>query len=403
MSPLPLEGIRVVDLTRALSGPYCTTLLADLGADVIKVESASGDVIRSWGPIHEDESLYHLSVNRNKRSIQLDLRDRAALEVLRELVKASDVLVENFRPGVLDKIGLGPEWCAEHAPTTVVANLSGFGTVGPLSSYPAFDQIIQGMSGLMSVSGPPGQPTRFGIPIVDILAGLVGAVGISAALVGRAQGAGPRRVETSLIESALGALTFQAQRWLTTGEVPVSTGNDHPVIFPYGVFPTATEPLILAVATNDQFTSLCAVLGEDQLAADERFRGPESRDLHRDALRKELERALDRRSAEEWLDRLRPAGVPAGPVHDMAGVFGDPQVQALGMTTRIGHATLGDVEVLRGPLRLDGEPVPVTRAAPVAGAHTREVLRELGLSEARIDQLAASGALIAAVPGDGTP
>lgn len=403
MPPLPLEGIRIVDLTRALAGPYCTTLLADLGADVVKVESASGDVIRSWGPIHQGESLYNLSVNRNKRSIQLDLRDDGALEVLRELVTASDVLVENFRPGVLDEIGLGSEWCAQHAPTTLVAHLSGFGTTGPLSSYPAFDQIIQGMSGLMSVSGPPGEPTRFGIPIVDILTGLVGAVGISAALVGRVQGIGPRRVETSLLESALGALTFQAQRWLTSGEVPVSTGNDHPVIFPYGVFSTATEPLILAVATDDQFASLCAVLGEDQLVTEARFRSPESRDLHRDALRKELESALGRRSVEEWLERLRPAGVPAGPVHDMAGVFAEPQVRALGMTKRVGHETLGDVEVLRGPLRLDGEPVPVTRAAPPAGAHTREVLRELGLPEDRIDQLVASGALIASEPSAGTP
>lgn len=387
MSPLPLDGIRVVDLTRALSGPYCTTLLADLGADVIKVESTSGDVVRTWGPFHEDNSLYHFSVNRNKRSLQMDLRNPAALEVLHDLVADSDVLVENYRPGVLEEMGLGSDWCSEYAPNTIVTHLSGFGPVGPLSTYPAFDQIIQGMSGLMSVTGPPGEPTRLGVPIVDILAGLVGAVGVCAAITGRERGVGPREVETSLLESALGTLTFQAQRFLTGGEVPRSTGNDHPVIWPYSVFATASRPLNLAVATEQQFKSLCAVLDREELARDQRFVSPKARAQNRDLLRKELESALCLRGAEEWLPLTREVDVPAGPVNDMAAVFAEPQVRALEMTSRVPIGPMEETDVLRGPFRLDGEPVPVRRPAPTLGEHTDEILREFGLPEIRIRQL----------------
>jgi crotonobetainyl-CoA:carnitine CoA-transferase CaiB-like acyl-CoA transferase len=397
MSPLPLEGIRVIDLTRALSGPYCTTLLADLGADVVKVEPISGDVIRTWGPFHEGHSLYHFSVNRNKRSVQMDLRSPAALEVLRDLVAGSDVLVENFRHGVLDEMGLGSDWSREHAPETIVAHISGFGPDGPLSTFPAFDQIIQGMSGLMSVSGPPGEPTRFGVPIIDILAGLVGAVGVCAALAGRGRGGPPQQIETSLLESALAALTFQAQRFLTAGEVPESTGNDHPVISPYGVFTTASRPLNLAVATDQQFKSLCEVLDREQLALDERFAHPEGRAKNRNLLRKELESSLCLRSADEWLKLLRNAGVPAGPVNDMGAAFSEPQVQALDMTSRVPLGSSGETQVLRGPFRLDGKPVPVTRPAPALGAHTHEVLREWGISELQVRQLVEEG--VVACPG----
>lgn len=381
----PLKGIRVLDLTRALAGPFCTTLLADLGADVIKVESPNGDVIRQWGPFYEGVSLYHLAVNRNKRSVVVDSRTDEGRKMLRTMVQRSDVVVENFRRGVMEEMGLGPAWTSIHAPNTVIASISGFGPVGPLSSHPAFDQIAQGMAGLMSVTGPvDGDPMRVGIPIADVLSGMFAAIGVTAALTGRARGGHHTQVETSLLESVLGVLTFQAQRYLTGGEVPKSTGNDHPVISPYGVYATADRPLNLAVATQQQFSALCDVIGAPELAADERFLTGQDRTLHREDLRVELERRLIVKSAEDWLPQMYGRHVPAGAVNDMAAVFAEPQVAALDMLRTVTHSRLGDVQVMRGPLRIDGSPVPVERPAPALGEHHDEILRELGLGDAPV-------------------
>lgn len=389
LSPrLPLEGVKVLDLTRALAGPMATTLLADLGADVIKVEPVEGEMIRRWAPFDGDTSLYDVSVNRNKRSLTLDFRSDSGKALLRRLALECDVLVENFRPGVLEQLGLDPYGLRQDAPQLIVARMSGYGPVGPLRDEPCFDQIVQGMAGLMSLTGDPAGPKyRVGIPITDILSGMFTAIAIAAALAARGSGAQVNQVETSLLESALGVLTFQAQRYLSLGEVPPAAGNDHPVLAPYGVFSTADVPINIAAATDDQYGRLTEVIGAPELQSDPRFATSRARTAHRSELRDELEAVLTTAPASEWEERLRAASIPVGPVQDMAGVFNHPQVQAVEMVTSVEHGSLGNINILRGPFRVDGEPVPVRRPAPLLGEHSREILIQFGLSEPEIDQL----------------
>lgn len=385
---LPLEGIRVLDLTRALAGPFCTTLLADLGADVIKVESPSGDAIRTWGPFSGETSLYHLSVNRNKRSLVLDFRTDEGRELLRSLVTRCDVMVENFRRGVLEEIGIGKSWTDEHAPDTLVVEVSGYGPTGPLADSPAFDQIAQGMAGLMSITGPVGgSPTRVGLPIGDLLSGMFAALGVCATLAGRARGNLHTSVETSLLESVLGVMTFQAQRFLTNGEVPESTGNDHPTLSPYGLFTTADGSVNLAIGTQQQFATLCEILEVPEWISDPNFCTGRVRSIHRPELTERLERVLRRQSTAHWLELFRGNNIPAGPVNRMDEVFAEPQVVSLDMTQTIEHPDLGRVQVLRAPLRIDRMPLPVLRAAPTLGEHSTEILREFGFGEQQITDL----------------
>lgn len=390
---LPLRGIKVIDLSRALGGPMATTLLADLGADVVKVEPLNGEMIRGWAPFDGDTSLYDFSVNRNKRSLTLDLRSQEGKALLRRLAAASDVLVENFRPGVLAQVGIDDEFLECEAPDLILGSISGFGVEGPLRDDPCFDQVAQAMGGLMSLTGPPGEAGyRVGIPISDILSGMFTALGVCAALVGRGKPrASVHKIETSLLESVLGVLTFQAQRYLSLGEVPHAAGNDHPTLAPYGAFATQDVPIVIAAATNDQWARLCAVIEAPALVTDPQFLTGRDRDVHRQLLREQVEDRLRHQPARVWEERLRQADIPVGPVQNMAGVFNHPQVQAIRMVTTVQHAVLGETSVLRGPLRLDQEPVPVYQAAPALGEHSYEVLSDYGLASAEIDELAASG------------
>lgn len=389
----PLTGVKVIDFTRALSGPFCTTLLADLGADVIKVEGVGGDMIRLWGPFVGETSLYHLAVNRNKRSISLDLRTDSGRDLILQLAKTSDVLVENFRPGVLARMGLDPQLLADVAPHLIVASVTGFGPEGDLREDAAFDQIAQGMGGLMSVTGlAETGPMRVGIPISDILAGMTAAIGITSALAGREKSGRGTRVEASLLESVLSVLTFQAQRYLSVGEVAEPMGNDHPIMSPYGVYRAADGPFNLAVGTEGQWHNLCLAIDARDLAVHASFANGELRRINREHLRVELEQRLTKRPASAWLSAFRRVGVPAGPIHDMAGVFADEQVVALGMVQHVSHPLLGPTPVLRGALRLGGEKTPVHRAAPLLGQHTREVLEnELGLVPEEVTRLLSTG------------
>jgi crotonobetainyl-CoA:carnitine CoA-transferase CaiB-like acyl-CoA transferase len=387
---LPLRGTRVIDLSRALAGPMATTLLADLGADVIKVEPLGGEMVRGWAPFAGETSLYDVSVNRNKRSLTLDFRSPEGRALLRRLTADSDVLVENFRPGVLGQIGIDADFLANEATDLIVGSISGFGAEGPLRDEPCFDQVAQAVGGLMSLTGPTGESGfRVGVPLSDILSGMFTALGICAALAGRGQPAtSVHRVETSLLESVIGVLVFQAQRYLSLGEVPRAAGNDHPTLAPYGAFATQDVPIVIAAATDEQWARLCAAIEAPELAADARFLTGRDRSAHRHLLRDQIEARLRHSPARTWEERLRRSDIPVGPVQDMAGVFGHPQVQAIQMVTSVEHASLGQTRVLRGPLRLDGKPVPVTRAAPVLGEHTADVLTDLGLSDAEIDDLA---------------
>ena len=391
---LPLAEIKVLDLTRALSGPFCTALLGDLGADIVKVESPRGELSRIWGPYQASESLYFVSANRNKRSLAMDIWSDRGRELLQLMVGHFDVLVENFRPGVLDALGLGEDWLKANHPQLIVASISGFGHVGPRSGEACFDQVAQGMGGLMSLTGMrDSDPTRSGIPLADNLSGMFAALGICAALASRQRGL---PVRTSLLESIIGVLTFQAQRFLSLGEVPERAGNDHPVIVPYGVFRTADHPINIAAGAATQWRALCEVIGGRELADDERFATEKNRTKNREQVRGEIESRLVGRTAEEWLAVLKAAHIPSGPINDMAATFAEPQVQALGMVQEVEHSALGTIPVTRGPLWFAGIPTPVRRAAPVLGEHTAEILAEAGCSAEEIDSLMADGIISAA-------
>ncbi|MGH3740946.1 MAG: CaiB/BaiF CoA transferase family protein [Micromonosporaceae bacterium] len=398
---LPLTGVRILDLTRALSGPLCTTVLADLGADVVKVEPMPhGDVIRLWGPYHDDVSVYHLAVNRNKRSVAIDLRAEEGRALLHQLAQSADVLVENFRPGVLDALGLSEAERARAHPDLIVASVTGFGPVGPRRTDPGYDQIAQGMAGLMAVTGgPTDTPMRVGIPIADVLAGLFCAIGVLGSLHGRGHSASVNRVETSLLESAAAVMTFQAQRFLSLGEVPAPQGNHHPILAPYGVFATADRPINIAAASERQWRALAAVAGLEHLADEPAFATAEDRRLNRDRLTNLLEERLAQAGHAHWLERLRSVGVPCGPIHTMDSVFNDEQVAALGLASPTTHPTLGRVSLVRGPLWLNGQAQQVRRHPPRHGEHTDEVLAELGIDAERRDELR-SRAVIAIPRGD---
>ncbi|TDD87986.1 CoA transferase [Actinomadura darangshiensis] len=400
MAPLPLDGLRVLDLTRAMAGPYCTSLLGDLGADVVKAEALpTGDASRLWGPFDGHRSVYFDSANRNKRSIAVAFRSEPGRRLLARLAADADVIVENFRPGVLAAIGLDPDELRARRPELVIAGVTGYGPVGPDRDAGGLDQIAQGMSGLMSVTGEMdgGGPLRVGIPIIDIVSGMTCALGIAAAVAGRRRGGAGAHVQTSLLENALAVMTFQAQRYLTLGEVPGPQGNDHPVISPYGVFRTADRPVNIAVGSQRQWRVLCELIGAPRLADDPRFADGAARVEARAALTAELEPRLRTRPADEWIADLRAAGIPCGPIHAMDGVFGDPQVEALGMVRDTAAGPL-----MRGPLWLDGSPAPVRRTPPALGEHTREVLAEAGLTAGEIDALIAEGVVRQAVrAGDG--
>jgi crotonobetainyl-CoA:carnitine CoA-transferase CaiB-like acyl-CoA transferase len=386
---LPLKGIRVLDLTRALAGPFCTALLGDFGADIVKVETPSGEVCRQWGPWQNSESLYFLAANRNKRSLAIDMWSEEGRRVLREMAPHLDVVVENFRPGVLDDLGLGADWFRENHPHVIVASLSGFGQVGPRAKEACFDQVALGFGGLMSITGTEESgPMRSGIPLADTLTGIFGALGICAALVKRRDG---QTVQTSLLESVIGVLTFQGQRYLSTGEVPEPVGNDHPTVVPYGVFRTATQPINLAAGTGPQWHSVCEVIGAPELANDPRFAAPPSRAANKALVKAEIESRLVREPAAHWLAELTARHVPCGPINDIGQTFAEAQVEALGIVQHVEHPRAGDVPMARGPLWMDGRPTPIQKAAPVLGADSVDVLKECGFSSEQIDGLLSAG------------
>jgi crotonobetainyl-CoA:carnitine CoA-transferase CaiB-like acyl-CoA transferase len=386
---LPLDGIRVLDLGRALSGPFCATLLGDLGADIVKVEQLPhGDVMRTWGPFHDGESVYFLSMNRNKRSVALDLRHDEGKRALLALVAGSDVIVENFRPGVMEALGLSDERLRRDHPGLIHCAVSAFGPRGPYTDLPGFDQVAQAMGGLMGVTGlRDGEPTRSGVAIADILAGVFAALVAVAALVPRTDEPGPHRVGSSLLEGTLGVLTFQAQQYLSLSEVARRQGNDHPIISPYGCFQAADGPLVVACATQVMWGKLCELVGLDDLVDDPRFETNAERVANRSQLTSLLNACLSRATKQEWFERLTQAGIPAGPVNDIAEVFANPQVDALRAVRAIDHAALGPLRIVGPPFEIDGKPIPVRGAPPVLGEHTEAALVEAGMDEAEVRSL----------------
>jgi crotonobetainyl-CoA:carnitine CoA-transferase CaiB-like acyl-CoA transferase len=394
---LPLSGIRVVDLTRILAGPFCTQLLADLGADVVKVEApGQGDPVRGQGAIKGGLSWYFAQFNRNKRSITLDLYRDEGKRVLADLLRGADVLVENYRPGVLDRMGFPETRLTELNPRLVVASVNGYGSSGPYVDRPAFDFIAQAMSGFMSVTGPQGgEPLRAGPPISDLVAGLYAAFGVTAALLARERGttAAGQRVEASLVGGLISMLAYFSAQHLATGEVPERTGNDHPVVYPYGLFHAADGDVAIAPSTPAIVERLMAELGLADLLQDPDFAGNAQRVRNRERLKALVNAKIAERTVADWIGRLNRAGVPCGRVMDLAEVFSDPQVQAQEMVLEADHPGHGPVRMTGFPVKLSATPARLRRPAPALGEHTDAVLREAGYAPDRIAALRQAGVI----------
>jgi formyl-CoA transferase len=371
-----LEGVLVADFSRVLAGPLATMVLGDLGATVVKVEHPSGDDTRRWGPpFLGDESTYYLSVNRNKRSVVLDLRTEEGAADARRLAERATVLVENFRPGRLDRFGLGYEPLAAVNPGLVYCSISGYGGVGqPGSALAGYDFVVQAMSGLMDITGPPGGPPfKVGVAVVDVLTGLHAVIGVLGALEARRRTGRGQLVQVDLMSCALGALVNQACAFLNTGEVPRAMGNRHPSIAPYETLATADSTIAVAAGNDRQFRSLCTVLGDGSLADDTRFATNAQRVYHREELVSRLESLLSVRPTTDWVSLLREAGVPCGPVNDVARAFGDAARLGLEPTVTF-EATTGPVTTVADPLRLSATPVTYRRPPPGLGCDTEEVV-----------------------------
>ncbi len=390
---LPLAGITVLDLTRALAGPYATALLSDLGATITKVESVKGgDSTRGWPPFEGNHSLYYDSTNRGKSSIALDFYSEEGRALLKRMALASDVVIENFRPGVMSDLGLDPEALRAEKPGIVVASVSGFGQTGPLSQTAGLDQVAQGMSGLMSVTGKDADNVyRVGIPVIDIISGIFTTVGILASLVDRERTGAGHTVSTSLLEAALAISVFQGQRFLSTGDIPVPQGNDHPVLAPYGVFATADIPVIIAVGNEKQWRDLCELVGDASLADHPELATGKLRTEHRMELKERLEALLAARPGLDWVNAFRAARIPTGPIYNFAQVFEDDQVKHLDMVQHVTRADGSDLPLLRGPLSIDGRALGIRKAPPALGEDTRAVLDALGLSAEQVQGLIDSG------------
>ena len=398
----PLDGTKVLDLSRALAGPYCTMILADMGADVVKVEpSPRGEMIRSWGPFDRGTSVYYLSVNRNKRSLALDFRKPEALDVLRDMARTADVLVENFKPGTMEAMGLAYEQLREANPRLVFASITGFGRDGPYGDWPGVDQIAQGMSGFMSITGTAETgPVRVGLPVGDVCAGMWAALGIQSALLQRhATGVG-QRVETSLLAGLVGMLNVQGQRWLSLGEEPKRIGNDHPVICPYGAFEASDGPFNMAALTDDMWRRLCTLVDLEEMAEHADFKDNTARMRNREVIKARLNAAFAKRTRLEWTRALVQLGLPAGPIYAMEDVFADEQVKHLGLVERIDHPDLGALDLLSNPLRLDTVGAETIRTPPPRlGEHSVASLSDYGVESTRVTELVAAG--IVQVHGDG--
>lgn len=377
----PLDGITVIDLTRALSGPYATLMLADAGAQVIKVERPDGgDDSRGWGPpfvgpADDPEATYFLSVNRSKRSITLDLKDPSDLGRLRDLIATVDVLVENFRPGVMDRLGLGEAALEELNARLVVLSITGFGEGGPDGSRSGFDQIIQGEAGFMSLTGHPGgEPTKFGIPITDILSGMFGAYGVVAALHERERSGKGQRVTTSLLASAVAVHAYQGTRWTLGGDVPGLEGNQHPTIAPYGAFTCADGWANIAVGSEGLWRRFAPLVGIDP--EDDRYATNRDRRENIEVLTAEINEALSDDTVEVWMQRLAEAGVPAGRIRTMDQVYASEQLEHLGMIDRVLHPTAGELALPGAPIRWSRSGRRPAQAPPRLGEHNAEIDRQ---------------------------
>jgi len=403
----PLAGVVVADLSTVLAGPYCTMLLGDLGADVVKVEPPEGDATRTWGPPwvtnidgSRGDAAYYFAINRNKRAMRVDLKTPAGRDVVARLLARADVLVENYRVGGLARLGFPDAELERINPHLVHLAISGYGPDGPRRDEPGYDFIIQAVAGLMSITGAPdetgGEPTKVGVAIADLTTGMLGAVAVLAALAGRERAGSPaegrgQRIDISLLEATISWLANQAQNFFATGVPPGRRGNRHPNITPYETFRTADGTIAVGVGSERQWPRFCAALGLAGLAEDHRFRTNGDRVTHRGELRALLDARFAERTTADWLARLAAADVPVGPINDLAAVFADPQVLARRMVETVEHPTAGPIRLTGIPFKLSATPAAIRLPPPLLGEQTEELLAGLGYAPDEIARLRADG------------
>ena len=396
----PLAGMKVIDLTHVMAGPTCTLMLADLGADVVKIEKIpDGDDSRHMIPPKiGDETAAFMMMNRNKRGIAIDLKTANGKSILARLIEGADVLVENFAPGVMDRLGFGYEALRAKHPALIYCSLSGFGRTGPYQDRRGFDLVAQAMSGIMSFTGerPDGPPVKCGAPLSDITAGILAAMGILAAYAHRLKTRQGQWLETSLFEAALVQTYWQSAIALATGVAPRAMGSAHPLNAPYQAFAAADGWIVVGGANQKNWLRMLEALGATELAADPRFKSGADRMAHLHELEVELSKRFGKKPARYWLDALEQKGVPCGPVQDMLQALRDPQTIAREMVVEVGHATLGPVKTIGLPVKFSATPGKVRTGAPLYGEHTREVLREHGFDDSEIDAFESSGAVVTA-------
>ena len=391
--PGPLTGFTVLDLTRVLSGPYCTMVLGDLGARIIKVEQpGKGDDTRAWGPpFLGEESAYFLSINRNKESVTLDYKPAAGRKVLAELIAKADVLVENFRPGTLERAGFGWDAVHQEFPRLVYASIAGYGQTGPRKDEAGYDAVMQAEGGLMSVTGDADRPGyRLGVAITDMVAGLYCSQGITAALLARERSGEGQRVDIGMLDTTAALLTYQAANWFATGQTPQRRGNRHATIAPYETFTTADGEIVVAVGNDDLWTRFCPAVGLPELAANPRFATNRDRMANYDDMRPPIDRVFRTATNAEWIARLNAAGVANGEVRDIGQMLNDPQLAAREMVQTMMHPTVGAIRVVGAPIKLSATPASLRTPPPVLGQHTDAVLAELGYAAGEIAALRAN-------------
>src|SRR5579885_739904 len=387
---LPLDGIRIVDLTRFLAGPFCTMELADFGAEVIKVEPLEGDHSRyqTLRPDLVGNSYFFAAANRNKRSIAVNLGAEDGREIVRRLARGGDVVIENFRPGVMDRLGLGARALREANPRLIYCGISGFGQSGPYRARPGFDQVAQGMSGFMSITGQePTGPTRAGIALADLTCATAACRGVLYALLARERTGRGQEVYVAIVDAMVALLTWSAGMYFETGRAPGVAGNDHPLASPFGVYRAKDGPFNVCAGNEEIWKRLCAAIGRPELAADPRFATVNDRVAHRAELNQILADAFQARTASEWVAYLNERGVASGPIYRLDEVFSDPQVRHQQMLVEMPHPVHGTVKMLGLPIKLTDTPGRIRRVPPLLGEHTDEVLAEAGYAPGEIDRL----------------